>query len=121
MLTAALTTLITNHLRLTWSPEAIATAFNLNTVSIYNCLNRGWLPFKLTDLPNRNVRQHRVSERCGKFTSGTSIEQRPTTVNQRLAFGHWEVDTVLSSRNESRSCLVTFVEHKTTSMGHQSP
>ncbi|TDG58859.1 hypothetical protein C5L17_000665, partial [Latilactobacillus sakei subsp. sakei] len=49
----------------------------------------------------------------GKFTSGTSIEQRPTTVNQRLAFGHWEVDTVLSSRSESRSCLVTFVERKT--------
>ncbi|MBR7568305.1 IS30 family transposase, partial [Lactiplantibacillus plantarum] len=68
---------------------------------------------KLTDLPNRNVRQHRVSENRGKFTSGTSIEQRPITVNQRLAFGHWEVDTVLSSRSESRSCLVTFLERKT--------
>lgn len=89
MLTAALATLITNHLRLTWSPETIAAAYNLSTASIYNWLNRG------------------------KFTSGTSIEQRPTTVNQRLAFGHWEVDTVLSSRSESRSCLVTFVERKT--------
>uniref|UniRef100_UPI00117ABD95 IS30-like element ISLsa1 family transposase n=1 Tax=Levilactobacillus brevis TaxID=1580 RepID=UPI00117ABD95 len=113
MLTAALATLITNHLRLTWSPETIAAAYNLSTASIYNWLNRGWLPFKLTDLPNRNVRQHRVSENRGKITSGTSIEQRPTTVNQRLAFGHWEVDTVLSSRSESRSCLVTFVERKT--------
>ncbi|TAR14784.1 IS30 family transposase, partial [Lactiplantibacillus plantarum] len=56
---------------------------------------------------------HRVSENRGKFTSGTSIEQRPITVNQRLAFGHWEVDTVLSSRSESRSCLVTFLERKT--------
>ncbi|WP_423710704.1 IS30-like element ISLsa1 family transposase [Latilactobacillus curvatus] len=113
MLTAALATLITNHLRLTWSPETIAAAYNLSTASIYNWLNRGWLPFKLTDLPNRNVRQHRVSENRGKFTGGTSIEQRPITVNQRLAFGHWEVDTVLSSRGESRSCLVTFVERKT--------
>lgn len=98
LLTTALKTLITNHLRLTWSPEAIAAAFNLNTASIYNWLNHGWLPFKLTDLPNRNVRQHRVNEHRGKFTSGASIEQRPTTVNQRLAFGHWEVDTVLSIR-----------------------
>ncbi|MDT6952226.1 IS30 family transposase [Companilactobacillus alimentarius] len=89
MLTATLATLITNHLRLTWSPETIAAAYNLSTASIYNWLNRG------------------------KITSGTSIEQRPTTVNQRLAFGHWEVDTVLSSRSESRSCLVTFVERKT--------
>ncbi len=54
----------------------IAAAYNLSTASIYNWLNRGWLPFKLTDLPNRNVRQHRVSENRGKFTSGTSIEQR---------------------------------------------
>lgn len=107
ILTATLTTLITNHLRLTWSPEAIATAFNLGTASIYNWLNRGWLPFKLTDLPNRNVRQRLISEYRGTFTSGTSIEQRPETVNQRLTFGHWEVDTVLSSRGESRSCLVT--------------
>ena len=50
MLTAALATLITNHLRLTWSPETIAAAYNLSTASIYNWLNRGWLPFKLTDL-----------------------------------------------------------------------
>ncbi|MBS0953224.1 IS30 family transposase, partial [Lactiplantibacillus plantarum] len=35
LLTTALKTLITNHLRLTWSPEAIAAAFNLNTASIY--------------------------------------------------------------------------------------
>ncbi len=62
ILTAALTTLITNYFRLTWSQETIATAYNLNTASIYNWLNRGWLPFKLNDLPNRNVRQHRVIE-----------------------------------------------------------
>ena len=101
MLTAALATLITNHLRLIWSPETIAAAYNLSTASIYNWLNRGWLPFKLTDLPNRNVRQHRVSENRGKFTSGTSIEQRPTTVNQRSA---WICDcrfrTSLGSDNE---------------------
>ena len=85
----------------------------MSTASIYNWLNRGWLPFKLTDLPNQNVRHQRVSEHCGKFTNGISIEQQPTTVNQRLAFGYWEVDTVLSSQGEARSCLVTFVERKT--------
>ncbi|MGA3272448.1 IS30 family transposase [Lactiplantibacillus pentosus] len=113
ILTSSLVTLITNHLRLTWSPEAVATAFNLGTASIYNWLNRVWLPFELADLPNRNIRQCRVNEHRGTFTSGTSIEQRPTIVNQRLAFGHWEVDTVLSGRKASRACLVTFVERKT--------
>lgn len=114
LLTTALKTMITNHLRLTWSPEAIAAAFNLSTASIYNWLNHGWLPFKLTDLPNRNVRQHRVNEHRRKFTSGTSIEQRPTTVNQRLALGHWEVNTVLSSRGEGYFHRT----QDTTSMGH---
>lgn len=47
ILTPSLTILITNHLRLTWSPEAIATAFNLSTASIYNWLKLGWLPFNL--------------------------------------------------------------------------
>lgn len=51
MLTTVLTTLIINHLRLTWSPETITAAYNLNTASIYKRLNRGWLPFKLPDLP----------------------------------------------------------------------
>ena len=58
MLTAALTALITNHLRLIWSPETITIALKLGTASIYNWPNRGWLPFKLTDLPDRNVHQH---------------------------------------------------------------
>ena len=34
MLTIVLNTLITNRLRLIWSPETIATAFNLSTASI---------------------------------------------------------------------------------------
>lgn len=67
----------------------------------------------MADLPNRNIRQRRASEHRGTFTGGTSIEQRPTAVNQRVAFGHWKVDTVLSSWGETRACLVTFVERKT--------
>jgi IS30 family transposase len=64
--------------------------------------------YRLKDRTTATVNEHR-----GTFTSGTSIEQRPTIVNQRLAFGHWEVDTVLSGRKASRACLVTFVERKT--------
>ncbi|WP_414950080.1 IS30 family transposase [Levilactobacillus brevis] len=106
-----------------WSPfnsNAIIDNFNhqpptinLGTASIYNWLKLGWLPFNLADLPNRNSRRRRVNEYRGKFTSGTSIEQRPKTINQRLAFGHWKVDTVLSSRSQSQTCLITFVERKT--------
>jgi len=88
VLTASLRILITNHLRLTWSPKAIAPDFNLGTASIYNWLNRSWLSFKLADLPNRDIRERRVSDRLGTFTNGSSIGQRQRGVNQRLAFGH---------------------------------
>nr|WP_276103736.1 IS30 family transposase [Bombilactobacillus bombi] len=39
-----------------------------------------------------------------------SIEQRPKAINQRQEFGHWEVDTVLSSQGQSKACLVTSVK-----------
>ena len=112
-LTAALKCLIENHLRLTWSPEMIANAYGLNTASIYNWLSRGDLDFPLCELPNRNVRLRRAGETRGTFKVSQSIEDRPQAVNDRRSFGHWEVDTVLSSRGQAKDCLVTFVERKT--------
>ena len=44
---------------------------------------------------------------------GTSIHQRPKEVKSRETFGHWELDTVVSSRGESKGCFATFVERKT--------
>ncbi len=55
MLTVALATLITNHLRLTWSPETIAAAYNLSTASIYN-----WLKVDCKINPNA-VRTKKIS------------------------------------------------------------
>ena len=49
----------------------------------------------------------------GKFIIGTSIHQRPKEVKSRETFGHWELDTVVSSRGKSKGCFATFVERKT--------
>lgn len=87
-----------NHLRLTWSPETIDAKFKLTTASIYNWLNQGQLAFDLQDLLDRNCWRQHIQEKRRQYLTGTSIEQRPVTVNQRQEFGHWEVDTVLSSR-----------------------
>ena len=48
----------------------------------------------------------------GSFQSGRSIHTRPAQVQDRQSFGHWELDTVVSSRN-SKGCFGTFVERKT--------
>nr|WP_233275303.1 hypothetical protein [Streptococcus entericus] len=44
---------------------------------------------------------------------GTPISKRPKGVKNRQTFGHWEIDTVVSSRGKSKGCLATFVERKT--------
>lgn len=43
---------------------------------------------------------------------GVSISQRPTSVKTRETFGHWELDSVVSSRGKSKGCFATFVERK---------
>ncbi|MCM3339948.1 IS30 family transposase [Paenibacillus sp. MER TA 81-3] len=44
---------------------------------------------------------------------GTSISQRPKGIHKRESFGHWELDTVVSSRGKSKACVATFIERKT--------
>ena len=48
----------------------------------------------------------------GKFNIETSIKERPNAVKKRQEFGHWELDTVVSSRGKSKGCLATFAERK---------
>lgn len=49
----------------------------------------------------------------GRFRIGTSIAKRPKEVRNRETFGHWELDTVVSSRGKSKGCLAIFLERKT--------
>ena len=113
LLTAGNKQVIENHLRLTWSPEAIAHELHLTTATLCNWLNQGRLNFSLENLPNRNVFQHRKNETRGTFQVDQSIEERPKNINDRTCFGHWEVDTILSSRGKDKACLVTFIERQT--------
>ena len=39
--------------------------------------------------------------------------QESKEVRNRETFGHWELDTVVSSRGKSKGCLATFLERKT--------
>lgn len=38
---------------------------------------------------------------------GTSIRQRPKEIRKRRTFGHWELDTIVSSRGKSKACAAT--------------
>ena len=58
-------------------------------------------------------KRRKPRETRGRFNIGTSIHQRPKEVKNREIFGHWELDTVVSSRGKSKGCLATFIERQT--------
>lgn len=99
----------------TWSPEQIANTITLGIVSyktIYNWLYQDKLNKGNLTVLRQKGRRRKPSEKRGKFVVGTPISQRPKEVNNRKTFGHWELDTMVSSRGKSKGCLATFVERK---------
>ena len=89
----------------------------INTVcvkTLYNYVDLGLLNIKNIDLPEklkRNTKPNKVRE--NKRILGTNIEERPKDVENRLEFGHWEIDTVVGSKNKNEPVSMTLVERKT--------
>ena len=105
---------VAEKLKETWSPEQIShtvTSSQLSFKTIYNWLYAGRLNGLTADVLRRNGKK-RSCKNLAHYARGTSIRKRPNEVYTRETFGHWELDTVVSSRGSS-SCLATFVEPKT--------
>ena len=118
---------ITARLLETWSPEQIAGWHRrvqrpmVGAKTIYNWINQGRITFldrgKITQLTVRFLPQRGL--RKGSYVPdviqaiGTSIRYRPKEVQRRKVFGHWEADTVVSSRGKSSGCIATFCERTT--------
>jgi transposase, IS30 family len=105
---------IEEKLCLTWSPEQIAHTTMLGKVSfktIYSWIYQGKFSVDESVLRHKGTRR-RPPETRGKFTVGLSISDRPKEVEGRQTFGHWELDTMVSSRGHSKGCFATFLERK---------
>lgn len=112
--TPELLEIIEEKLLSTWSPEQIANTVTRGRVScktIYNWLYIGILP-TITTQNLRHKGKRRKGEKRGKFSMGEPISSRPDEVKKREIFGHWELDSMVSSRGESKGCFATFVERK---------
>ena len=109
---------IENCLKSSWSPEQIYGRYQLEQKpmvafkTIYNWLYAGLIDLDLSVL-RRKGKTRQPKETRGTFRIGTSIAKRPKEVRNRETFGHWELDTVVSSRGKSKGCLATFLERKT--------
>lgn len=59
----------------------------------------------------RNTKPKRV--RTNRRILGTSIKERPASIDTREEFGHWEIDTVIGTKDKIDSVLLTLAERKT--------
>lgn len=106
---------IENALELTWSPEQIASTILKGKVSfktIYRWLYLGLISKGDLTLLRQKGKRQKPRETRGRFNVGTSIHKRPVDVKKRATFGHWELDSVVSSRGKSKGCFSTFIERK---------
>lgn len=104
-----------------WSPDAVVGyasrlekyEYIPSTKTMYNWIDEGKLSVINMDLAMKLRRStKRVKSRKHKKVLGTSIEERPESIETRQEFGHWEIDTVLGHKSHDQA-LLTLVERKT--------
>lgn len=84
------------------------------TKTLYNYADLGFLSIKNIDLPEkprRSPKTTRVHE--NKRVLGRSIDDRPSSIDERTEFGHWEADLVIGSKSDNDDALLTMIERKT--------
>ena len=114
---------INSKLQLGWSPEQIKgrmeyefpnnlkMRISFKTIYIW-IYNEFLIKGDLSKLRHKGKSRSPVETR-GRFNKGRSIKQRPKEAKKRKIAGHWELDTIVSSRGKSKACLATIVERKT--------
>lgn len=84
------------------------------TKTIYNYIHQSLLAIRPIDLPLLvKCSPSKTYSRQNKKRLGASIEERPSSVDTREEFGHWEIDTVRGTKNKGDQVLVTLIERKT--------
>lgn len=111
---------VTAMLKRGWSPERIAGRWRflgkapISHEAIYQWIYadcRNMVPCLVRAHRRRRRHRKRAKRRSGNIPSRTPISQRPEAVKLREEIGHWEADTIISSR--SRPALQVLVERKT--------
>nr|CDL66827.1 unnamed protein product [uncultured bacterium] len=107
--------IIEDKLTKTWSPEQISNTVLKGLVSfksIYRWIYEGKINSNNLGLLRHKGRKRKGVEKRGIFVHGVSISERPEQANNRSEFGHWELDSMVSSRGESKGVFSTFIERK---------
>lgn len=83
------------------------------TKTLYNYIDLMLLKVRNIDLPLRVKIRTKVRKiRKNRRIFGESIENRPEEINNRIDFGHWEIDTIVGTV-DTAPVLLTLDERKT--------
>ena len=95
-------------------PDAVHISHETIYTALY-AMPRGELRRQILELLPRGHKSRRPrsagTDRRGLMPGATSIDERPTDINERLVPGHWEGDLIKGARNQSQ--IGTLVERKT--------
>lgn len=111
-----------------WAPDVIVgymkkhNYFNrdgfceITTPTIYNAIRLHIINVQLEDTRRMKYKPEYEYHNKNSLPSSKipySIENRPDSIDKRLVFGHFELDTVIGTRNGKHECLMTLTERKT--------
>ena len=110
---------------LKYSPYAVSQAIKNNTsftttlceTTIYSYIHNNIF----LDISDKNLHYNRKKTKdvtkdkrpSYKNLRGKSIEERPKEIYKREEYGHWEMDTVYSGKDTSKTCLLVLTERMT--------
>ena len=107
--------------KLGYSPEAALMKANeagytveISVKTLYNNIDSGEIDVTRKDLLRKDGwKQGRTNPRkAANNLKGESIDHRPAEANERIEYGHWEIDLVVSCKG-GRGALLTLTERKT--------
>ena len=88
---------------------------SITTPTIYNAIRYHIIDVKLEDTRRMKYKQEYEYHK-GELPESKveySINNRPEEIDKRLYFGHFELDTVISTKKGKHECLMTLTERKT--------
>lgn len=95
---------------------AVQAHTRLSKGTIYNYIYNGiFLNLTKDDLIYKTKKKKEKKEKRIEYdkTGKKSIEERPTEISKRDIYGHWEMDTVYSGKDKSKTALLVLSERMT--------
>lgn len=91
--------------------------FRISVKTLYRYIDSGLYFPHLTNknLPERPFRKNVYNHvrEIKRISKGISIEKRPQEINDRVTFGHWEMDTVIGKRQGKNEVVLVLTERLT--------